>query len=526
MPCIISVAGGIAYRPENSQVIQEFHIHGVAVECTDLTIELSFGDPVQTVQASASVGDMGAWDAIADLSGTGLMCDGASTAIDVVVTCTDNPACTAATKFENYTCQTYDTCPLFEKVEALAVASDSAGCNIYLEREVRLSATLLAPVPNGLPVIAQFCLVNLESGEVTNTAAGEMMPQQPFNATGSVLGGIYRYELKLLSPSPCQGPIGILQVPACPGPEDSPAVCPSVNFESAVVSEDCTASNQRIVTVVAEVIPEPGHPVSATLEVRQEGGLSSSVDFMASTEEATTLSGSLPLSAGEYDLVVNIGAPESCNDASLGFEVPKCPIVIIDDDTPPDEGAGTPPDPDQTGGGGGDIGINWCLILFWVGFAFFIVGAIGTGVGFCLVGLIGAWVNPYWVAVWAVIINVSVILLMLGTLILTIWIFLCGSCRINCQALKFARDLFTMYISPIAGVLAAIGLVGLIGAWSPLCWVGWLIDFIASFWLAALLNFWIGFSGCEPWSNWWPSWLRPTMPDWMRTHCGGDGSAD
>lgn len=535
MTCLISIAGGIAYRQSNQTQIDQFSVFGVALDCPEVAVTLSVGTPAQTETATVAVGPTGAWSAQLDMSQYGLSCADASTSIDVSVVCTSDPGCTAATKFDNVTCQTIDACPAFEKVGAVALSDAENGCNIDGERRVDLRATLMSAVPSGLPVVAQFCLQNLETGEETFLNAEVLTPQVPFTGTAHLPGGVYLYQLHVISPQPCPGPLGVLDVAACPV-TDTGTVCPLVIIGDKTISDKCTPEGRRIVDLSATITPEPGYPADVVLKVMQGDTDIAEIDTVLGATTQTTLSGSRHLVPGDYRVIADVTGPSACNGNGADFTVPPCvfggppdleePDGTPDNDIPGNDTPGgedtistdedtTRPPPDRTPPPRG--GINWCLILFWTGFALFLTGAVAVGVGYCAIGL---GVHPIWVGIWALIINVGMVMLIIGTLLLTVWIFLCGSCAINCDALKWFRDVLIV-LDVVFAALVALG--GVIIALSPLCFVGWIIDVGFTSYLLLLAHFWVFFSGCEEYSDWWPDALQFTMPDSLRAHCGRDG---
>lgn len=525
MDCIIHIAGGIAYRQSNQTEISRFSVFGVAVGCSDLTVTLTAGTQQPLPPVTVNVSVSGAWSAEFDMAQSGLTCSDTPTSIDVDAVCNSDTSCSAHTKFDNYTCQIVDTCPAFEKFGAVAVDTANGGCNTDGERQVELSATLMGQVPSGQDVTAQFYMENLETGDEEYFNAETLTPQVPYSSDKHVPPGTYLYQLRVISPQPCPGPIGVLEVLDCPQVETG-TVCPLVIMGDENISEACTPNGQRTVGLSATVTPEPGHPVDAVLRVESGGTDFGEIDSRQGLASETVLSGSRPLPPGDYTAVLEVTSPDSCNSSGANFTVLPC-----ETGDEPDRIPGEPDDPtgEDTPGGDDTIptrpdtpppepgGVNWCLILFWSGFALFLIGAIAVGVGFCAVGIA---VHPIWVGIWAIVINFGMVMLILGTLLLTIWIFLCGSCRINCDALKWFRDALIV-LDVVFALLAAFG--GAIVAASPLCFIGWMIDVGFTSYLLLLAHFWVFFTGCERYSDWWPDWLQFTMPDSLRAHCGRDG---
>jgi hypothetical protein len=153
-----------------------------------------------------------------------------------------------------------------------------------------------------------------------------------------------------------------------------------------------------------------------------------------------------------------------------------------------------------------------------IGLGLTIFGALLLGVSLCLIGIPG--VPPQAAAVILAITIIGAVLLGIGTIILLLWLFLCGSCRENCDLLAFLIDVL-IFLVAAAGVLAVIGAILAALHLSQLCWLGWLID-TADFAIILLIAVWYSrVVGCTPWPRWVPDWARPRLPDVLRLICRG-----
>lgn len=608
MACLISIEGTVAYRAVNNSNVNRIVVWGTALDCTGLTANITFGG--DEFQASANFVVPGGWVASVDVSNSGLSC-GEIADIDLDVVCTQGGACSAHTKVDVLQCQAEGGCPTWDKFNAALVDASDAGC-IDGARQVRIEARLPPDVPPGLgPIFAQFYIRPIDGGAEIPLAAVVPAAGETIFAETMLPGGTYAYGLRVFSPAPCEGPTGVIEVPACPGAEsDDPALCPQVTLGSFSVAEHCTPSQQRMVTASAVVTPEPGHPASAQLVVKDVDTVVLILDSADGMSDETVLNGTGPVSPGVYTVGVDVTDPQACNYSGQQMRVALCgsgadpdkpggevdqncpeitldavqvsdscadgqrtvtasasvigqsdfpataALVVKDGDaviatldsvdgaTGPADLAGSAdlspgdysvavdvaapsgcngqseqitvaPCPGEDTGGGDGFQIPWCLIALIVALVILILGAVVFGIAFCVIGFL---TNPYAIAVGIAAIVIGLILLVLGNILFLIWLFTCGSCRLNCGHLNWLQILFSTLAAGSA-VLAFIGWLLAQAGLSALCFVGWGIDTINFALLALLVTYWRKVAGCDPWPPGWPRWLRITLPPALTNLC-------
>lgn len=608
MTCFISIEGTVAYHSANDSGVNRILVWGNVHDCAGLTVRITTDS--SEFEATGSFPTPGGWVAVVDVSGSGLIC-GAVADVDLLVTCTQNANCSAQTKVDMTRCQVEGGCPAWEKFSAAVVDASEAGC-VDGARQVRLEAQLPLGLPAGFgPVFAEFYIRPIEGG-VEDTLGGQIPEAgETLTAQTMVPGGLYIYGLRVLAPEPCEGPTGVIEVPACPpGDADDPALCPQALMGNVTVSAQCTATLQRMVSATAVVTPEPGNPVSAQLVVKDGDAVVLVLDSVANITDETVLNGSGPVSPGNYAIGVDVTSPQACNFSGQSLRVAQCsdagdpdkpdPIapapcpqitmgnVVVSDlctpagqrtitavalvapqaDAPTDaelvimqggtvvatldattgasidtqlsgsadiapgdytvvvnvsapancEGQSTPLTVAGCGGttdGDDDFQIPWCLIALIAALVVLLVGAVIFGVAFCVIGFL---TNPIAITIGVIAIVIGLILLVLGNILFIVWLFTCGSCRLNCGHLNWLQLMFTSLAAGSA-FLAFLGWVaGLVGL-SALCFVGWGIDSINFALLALLVTYWRKIAGCDPWPPGWPRQLRITLPPALTNLC-------
>lgn len=602
MACFISIEGSIAYRPEASTTVSRIVAWGSVTDSSALTVKITIG--TDQFEAAGQFPVAGGWVANIDVSSAGLTC-GDVADIDLDVTSDADQGCAAHSKVSIVQCQVERGCPVFEKFSAAVVDASPAGC-VDGERSVRIEAQL-PNTPTGLGAIfTVFFIRPLEGGPEILLGTDTPEPGEEISATGLVPGGLYTYGLRILSPEPCEGPIGVIEVPACPTVPDDPALCPTVTHGTVTVSENCTPAQQRIVTATSTVTPEPGTPVSAQLVVMDGDTVVLVLDSADDVSTQTVLNGSGPVPPGNYTIGVEVTDPAACNFSGNSLRVPACStpgddpvtcprvqlgdidvsttcnddgervvtasatltpqqgtpatasLTIMDGDTviatldtgssiagqitlegsasvppgnyvvnvdvtAPDRCAGLNeavtvpacPAPPQNGGDGGGP-VPWCLLALIAALVILVVGALVTGIAFCVIGFL---TNPVSITIGVIAIVIGLALLILGNILFIIWLLTCGSCRLSCIYLDWLLIVFT-FLPLITLALAGIGAFLALMGWSALCWAGWLIDTIDLTLLLVLVVYWRKVVGCDTWPEGWPNWLRIRLPTFLTNLCG------
>ena len=336
MTCSISIEGAIAYRQANDPAVTRVVAWGSAQDCTALTATVSLAAGGGPFEAAASQTAPGGWIARVDVSGSGLTC-GTVADVDVIITCDADASCLAQTKLDLLQCQTENACPAWDKFGAAIADASDAGC-IEGERLVRIEAILPTNLPSGLgPVFAQFYIRPLEGGDEIPLDAETPEPGETISAETLLPGGTYIYGLRILAPEPCEGPAGIIEVPACPAPPpDMPALCPQVIRGAVTVSDKCTPNQNRVITASATVKPELGHPVSARLVIREGENDMAVLDQVQNATGQTLLSGNAEVPPGDYTIGVDVTAPDGCNYSGEALHVPPCIEIVTPPPTCPD----------------------------------------------------------------------------------------------------------------------------------------------------------------------------------------------
>ncbi len=505
MDCSITIEGIISYQAGNSSNVGLINMYGVAIECTNIAISVQNGN--DTFSGNASVDSNGGWSAEIDITAADLPCDAGVVDIDITARCETDDGCFATTKLTTFVCQTEGACPHFIKFGATAVDDADGGC-FEGKRQVVFSAELTAPPPDGASVVVEFWARQVGSSEELLLGAIVAEPGVLLSVVSALSGGSYSYGLRIVLPAFCPGPVGVLDVPDCPSTAEP--VCPAISFDDVQISEKCTPQGRRIVTASVTVTPEPGSPVDATLQIRQGDTIVATMESRSGATSQFALIGEVNLLPGDYSIAVDVTGPNTCNVSQQEINVPPClavPPPITGGDPEPDL-----PDDEEVEG----FAIPWCLIVMIAGFVMAVFGGILLGIGFCLMGF---FVNPIVVGVFAVMINVGLVLLLLGILILLLWLILCGSCLNNCHLLAYLKLALAVADVIWAGFLFVGSALTFL---SPFCFVGWAIDFVSFSVLLTLVIYWEYVAGCIPWPRGWPNWARVTLPDWLRSLCRQD----
>lgn len=329
MTCFVTVHGAIAFRPDTTSAIERIRVWGTVAcigidpaDCAEITVRATLG--ADSFEATDSVDDAGGWSFDVDVSAGNWSC-GTAAPLDIDAFCTANPQFSAETKSEELHCQTEGSCPVFAKVAVSLVDATDDGCDDG-ERSVAFSSTLLNWPDGAGPVTASIYVrpVGGDEQDEDIVAVGALLSGDVLEGTHPLEGGTYEYGVRVVSPSPCEGPTGAVEVPPCPPSEVTP-VCPGIAFGAASVSDKCTPDGKRSVTGSVVVTPVPGHPAAARLLVMQGGNEVAELGATGSQVGAFALEGTANLAPGDYSFSVDVSAPAGCNTADTPLTVPECP---------------------------------------------------------------------------------------------------------------------------------------------------------------------------------------------------------
>ncbi len=365
-------------------------------------------------------------------------------------------------------------------------------------RTVAVSATVVHS--DGAAVSARLALLGPD-GEPSAILDSGDDPSGSLTLQGatSLAPGSHQVAVLVDQPAGCGRAVDTLEVAPCP------TRCPGVAFDPPEIG-DC-AEGLRQVTLRARLSPDGPGVFAARLllwdtvaQVPLE-----ELDSVTSDGQPAELTVSRAFAPGTYAFVVQVTEPEGCTGRSQAVTVAPCGPEEEEEDE----------DEEEEDGGG--LLINWCAVALGVLLALLVVGALLLGIGFCLLGVVPEGTVTVVVAVITVI---GAVLLALATIGLLIWLFLCGSCRVNCFLIDILIDVLLL-LAALTTILAFIGMILAALGLSKLCWIGWAIDTLDIGLLLLAAYWWARVVGCRPWPRWVPDWARISLPDALRVLCRG-----
>jgi uncharacterized membrane protein YgcG len=558
MSCQISVHTVIGFHPSGSNQPSRIFVNGAASDCSEVAVTVSRLDQSDTVvnatvTKTANVDSQsGAWQveftaAASEFALGDFLCGSGS--IEVSVDCTGVSGCRIVPKFPDLPCQAENICPVLQKPQASVPGPGIEFCNPDQTRTVTTTA-IVSPAPGSAATVVQWQYFSVDGTSNPIYGPGEPITQnnQQLTDTRDLPEGTYDCYLAVIFPAPCPGQPARIVVPSCAAPDeptdgdtpvDNVPSCPTVSFDTPIVDPDCTPEGTRMVSLKAEVSPTQGDAIDATFSITNTstGQTMTNVDQKSGQTAPFYIGADKELAPGSYEGVLDITSHPYCGTGKIEFTVPPCPDdgITVEPGTEPDPLEPVEPT-DGNGGGengggengggngggngnggtnGGGGGINLCLIAMIVLLAFAVAGAIMFGVSMCLIGII---TEGYSTVVLVIVAAVGAILMILASVFLIAWMFICGTCRRNCWLLDLLIDVL-LFLAGAGIVLSILGAILGAAGLGKLCFLGWLIDAL-DFGLLALVAYWFArFVGCRAWPRWVPDWARISLPEELRMIC-------
>lgn len=423
------------------------------------------------------------------------------------------------------------TCPRFSPLQPLT--AQIAACDLNQMR--------LVPIKASIPPSPALTRgeVRVRGEEVEGEFVDEILwPPNETEATAEVLlpaGRRYTARVYTTTPDGCAGPSTTFTTPPCGCPVIDPG-------EHQVLADGRVSASATIIAGDNEATAElrlEADPTGPTFVIAPATSGSGTFTLEGTTETAVP--------AGSYWIVTEITEPSVCggtrNGVTIGGTTPDEPDPIPDDREDPAPN-GRDDDPAEGGGdngrgngeptsgnGPGTPAFPWCLLgLLLAGFIA-ALGGIILGVALCAAAYISAIVGVLLalgvitagatgtagtviLVIIIVAIVVGIFLMFVGTVLLFLWLFTCGLCRVNCGLLVSILWVLGILMAVefiIVAVAAALG--------KYLCALGWLISGM-DLALINLVVLYVGAAaGCLAWPSFFPTWLRWRVPDSMRQQC-------
>lgn len=356
MSCMIEIDSIVGIRSTQDQPPFRIEIWGNSEDCRSIEVRVTVNrESLQPVVVSPTA-PSGDWRAIFE-EGThydrdSIRCGRATVQVNAV--CVEDSNCKAEEKYRMLECKVEGSvCPTLEDLSA----DVSDQCNDDGTRTVTVSSRISTRSSDN--VFIQWRHDDNNGAANVLTSAGIYQDSFDYVADGNT----HTACLQVLHPQGCESPCISFDVTEC----QAEVRCPSIQFTSVQISDDCNPDNTRTVNISVEATGPSGAPVSAEMVDDNGTILASGI----SSTNIVQLQATHDFQPGFHLVSIRIITPSGCPSGEINLEIEKC------DERPPT------PTPDPTPANGENGGIPWCLIWFWINIALVIVAGVSVFVAAC-----------------------------------------------------------------------------------------------------------------------------------------------